>query len=317
MNYSTKHRGIILLYIFALLAFPHIMNAQVTIGSDIEPHVDAILDLKQKQDGTSDKGLLLPRVTLVDESEPFPLISHVEGMLVYNQTDNIFIKPGVFYNNGTQWKRIDILPGGTANQVLTLNSSLEPVWGELDIVDEASIGYVMKQFTVSNNSTGGLFDKNRGYDITKLNHPLDTSWVKLDLSPSFSVTPTSSKNRLIVTMQTMVQSGASANNRGWVDFAGAIFINNQLKVVKVGQFSHTGLYAFEIMTMYLIMEDMPVGELQEIELGVSRLDSHNQQNSTETIGIGIPVPGVSNLNNFMAKPFISIQYYEDPSSSTN
>ena len=324
MNYITKFRGVTLLYILLSILSVSKGYSQVTIGSDIEPDVDAILDLKQKQDGTSDKGLLLPRVNLISPMNAFPLSQHIEGMLVYNKTsdESNDILPGVFYNDGTQWKRIDILPGGTGSQVLSVGDNLEPKWSNLDIPNETSVGYVLKKFTVSNISNGASnarFTTNAGYGITTKDHALVSPWVKLNLREAFSVTPQHSKNRLIVTMQAMVQTDADGTNNhaGWVDFAGGVFINNQLKVAKLSQFSHTGRYAFDIFTMYLIVEDLKVGTLQNLELAVARINSGSRVAFYETVGIGTPsFNNIGNLNPFMAKPFISIQYYEDPSSST-
>ena len=41
------------------------LSAQVTIGTDKPPAKGALLDLKSKDDGTSTKGLLLPRMKLI------------------------------------------------------------------------------------------------------------------------------------------------------------------------------------------------------------------------------------------------------------
>lgn len=58
-----------LMLIFALMGILT-FEAQVTIGTSDTPHRDALFDLKQKADGTSDKGLLLPRVALENENNP-------------------------------------------------------------------------------------------------------------------------------------------------------------------------------------------------------------------------------------------------------
>lgn len=312
MNYIARCSISIFLGIFIYTANTF---AQVTIGSNIEPDADAILDLKQNQDGTSEKGLLLPRVNLISSTNPSPLTEHVEGMIVYNKASVADVLPGVFYNDGTHWKRIDILPGAKGNQVLTVGPDLAPKWGELDIPNVESVGYVMRKFAVSNTQTGHEFEGNSGYEVTVQNYEYDNKWSKLVMSEQFSVTPTYIKNRLVVTMQTIIQSNSNgtASQYGWVDYAGGVFINNFLKVVKINQFSHTGRDAFQTMTMSLIVEDLPVGEVQNVDIAVTRLASR----LIEDIAIGIPVTGASNLNRFMTKPFIAIQYYEDPSSGTN
>lgn len=317
MNYTdiVKHCKIIFGIILMSIIPTHII-AQVTIGSDREPNNNAILEFKQNEDGTSEKGLLLPRVNLISTANPYPLTTHVKGMLVYNKTDDNNIKPGVFHNDGTQWKRIDIIPGGEANQVLTLDDNLQPVWGELDIPDVTEIGYVMRKFAVSNRETGHEFTNNAGYAATAQNYIFDSKWFKFNMGSNFTVTPQHRNNRLIVTMQAMVQSNSSGTQQGWVDYAGGIFINDSLKNVKLGQFSHTGNRAFEIMTMYLIVDNLRIGQSQQVDIAVARIASR----LVERIGIGIPstpAPNPPNLSNFMAKPFIAIQYYEDPSSPTN
>jgi hypothetical protein len=314
MDLKTKY-SIVLLSLCSLLLSSGTISAQVTIGSSVEPDADAILDLKEKSDGTSQKGLLLPRVNLRTSTDAYPLTTHVEGMLVYNKKDSTTIKPGVFYNDGTQWKRIDILPGAQPSEVITVGSDLQPTWGDLDVPDVENIGYVMRDFTVSNKETGKEFTDNSGYAVTVKDYPWDNNWFKFEMTTPYSVTPTHRNNRLIVTMQTIIQSdgdGTSAD-RGWVDYAGAVFINDRLNVVKLGQFSHTGRDPFDTMTIYLIVENLPVGQVQHVDIAVARLASK----ILERIGIGIPItPNPVNLNNFMAKPFIAIQYYEDPSSPT-
>lgn len=286
--------------------------AQVTIGTDTPPDPDALLDMKVTSAGVSNKGLLLPRVNLIAPTNPSPLTAHVEGMLVYNKISNANIQPGVFYNTGDHWERIDILPGAGPGQAIMSDNARQPRWGALDFPDQSSVGYVMRKFTVSDELEGAVFYGNLGYDVTEQNFTYDEDyWAGLNTNTPFSVTPGHTKNRLIVTMQTMIQSNSQQNNPGWVDYAGGVFINNALKVVKLGQFSHTGNYAFDIMTMYLIVEDLPLSVAQDVKIAVTRLNSGH----AETVGIGTPVI-TTNLSNFMAKPFISIQYYEDPSSPT-
>lgn len=304
--------SILILIIFSVNG----LRGQVTIGSAVAPNDDALLDLQQLSDGLSGKGLLLPRVRLVETTRTSPLSTHVEGMLVYNIADTLDVTSGLYYNNGSAWMRIDPLSGGQADQAIVSDNNLDAAWGELDFPDESSIGYVMNQFAVSNIPLGDIFTEDKGYGITAQDRQYDSDeWTKLNITPVFSVTPKHIKNRLIVTMQTMIHTNRNVYYPGWIDYAAGVFINDELKVVKLGQFSHTGTYAFEIVTMYLIVEDLSVNTLQNVEIAVSRLNSKSENEGiSESIGIGVPVE--TNLNSFMAKPFISIQYYEDPSSPT-
>jgi len=111
---------IFLLMVIAVSAIQ--LQAQVTIGSNQPPHNDALLDLQEKADGTSEKGLLLPRVALTATNNPAPLTNHVAGMTVYNTTPSnasdpgylpaYHVSKGFYYNDGTQWVKLHL---GAAN----------------------------------------------------------------------------------------------------------------------------------------------------------------------------------------------------------
>lgn len=93
-----------LLLIF-ILPFCGLVHAQVTIGSEKPPHEDALLDLKQYDNGHSDKGLLIPRLSLTSTTAPNPLVTHTGGMIVYNYATAGDVTPGLYYNNGQKWIR--------------------------------------------------------------------------------------------------------------------------------------------------------------------------------------------------------------------
>jgi hypothetical protein len=106
--------------LIVLALFAGKARAQVTIGSGYEPHPDALLDLKETNDaptGTSTKGLLMPRVKLVNTTNPAPLSAHVAGMTVYNTDPSGVgnpgaVTPGFYYNDGQKWVRLSF---GTEN----------------------------------------------------------------------------------------------------------------------------------------------------------------------------------------------------------
>lgn len=98
-----KHHSLLLLLLLIFPLHNYKLKAQVTIGSGTAPHKDALLDLKEDSDGFSNKGLLLPRVTLSATTNPSPLSEHVEGMTVYNIAKTGDVSPGYYYNNGTKW----------------------------------------------------------------------------------------------------------------------------------------------------------------------------------------------------------------------
>lgn len=105
-----------------------ITYSQVGIPNN-DPNKNAVLDLNQT-DGTSTKGLLLPKVALNNTYDYNPMEAHVEGMKVYNTatagTGIYAVTPGEYYNDGTQWIRTAVnswqLGGNTNGAVKTLGT---------------------------------------------------------------------------------------------------------------------------------------------------------------------------------------------------
>lgn len=96
----------IMLFIVVMFGTSPMIQGQVTIGSGKEPDKGALLDLKEEEDGTSKKGLLLPRVALVSLDDPSPLTEHTAGMYVYNTTREGDLIPGNYFNDGEKWNRV-------------------------------------------------------------------------------------------------------------------------------------------------------------------------------------------------------------------
>jgi hypothetical protein len=105
------------LWLMALVAiFPYFLaslSAQVTIGKDTVPNSKAVLELRSGAEYNSSvtdaKGLLLPRVSVADNSDlaQFGTAPIPEGLLVYNTNTSspsgTFPK-GLFYWDGTTWE---------------------------------------------------------------------------------------------------------------------------------------------------------------------------------------------------------------------
>jgi hypothetical protein len=108
------------------------VNAQVTIGTELEPEKGVLLDLKERasnstDNSTADKGMLFPRVTLTDKDNLFPMFesdgsggyqigstlynkgvedkNHI-GLIVYNVNTTLF-SPGLHMWDGVEWRRMD------------------------------------------------------------------------------------------------------------------------------------------------------------------------------------------------------------------
>lgn len=95
-------RGLLLLS--ASLLFTQLSNAQVTIGGNIPPNENALLDLQEQ--GVTTKGLLLPRVALERTTSFAPMQAHNQGMAVYNTATIADVTPGYYYNNGSKWVKL-------------------------------------------------------------------------------------------------------------------------------------------------------------------------------------------------------------------
>ncbi len=88
----------------ATYMFSPSVNAQVTIGSGVDPDNSAVLDL---QSG-GNKGLLLPRVALTSHTDATTIPNPAVGLMVYNLgTEPGFNTPGCYFWNGTEWYKFE------------------------------------------------------------------------------------------------------------------------------------------------------------------------------------------------------------------
>jgi hypothetical protein len=105
-----------MLLLAAMALIPTGTKAQVTIGSLELPHAKALLDLKENASGTSTKGLILPRVSLLSVTDFLgSTTGHQEGTIVYNTNTSAAsvpaedrVSPGFYYNNGTKWEKLPL-----------------------------------------------------------------------------------------------------------------------------------------------------------------------------------------------------------------
>jgi hypothetical protein len=106
------------LLLLCLFLFPS-LYAQVTFGIIEAPADGALLQLKSMAgaaagDENAEKGLLLPRVLLVDYMSLEPILKNADddakkehiGLIVYNLSSNLHLAKGLAVWNGTQWNCI-------------------------------------------------------------------------------------------------------------------------------------------------------------------------------------------------------------------
>ena len=103
--------------------------AQVTIGSGIKPDANALLDLKAETDGTSNKGLLLPRMALKALNSPQPITDTnlTNGMVIYN-TNNLIGGNGVYYWQDNRWNIMSAGSWNVANTTQNATSNASDVY---------------------------------------------------------------------------------------------------------------------------------------------------------------------------------------------
>jgi len=76
-------------------------NVAVTDDNGYSANTSAMLDVK-----STDKGLLVPRVSLVATTSASPVTSPATSLIVYNIASVSDVTPGYYYWNGTKWIKI-------------------------------------------------------------------------------------------------------------------------------------------------------------------------------------------------------------------
>lgn len=139
MKYNLRRQFWISGFFFLTVMFVSITTkGQVTIGSKTAPLEGALLDLKEE--GTTQRGLGMPRVELTDLTKLYPMFltaaesdavaqSHT-GLVVYNVGDDPYcptINPGLYVWDGSIWQSL--------GNGLTDKTALDPATGVLTDFD--------------------------------------------------------------------------------------------------------------------------------------------------------------------------------------
>jgi len=130
---STKHlllKTVFKLLCISALSLPVLtLKAQVTIGSDKQPESGSLLELKEfdatADNVTSDRGMLYPRVKLLNKSELYPMYKSGDtyynnnkndlkrkhtGLTVFNVGEENNFTIGMHIWNGTEWRKVENNP---------------------------------------------------------------------------------------------------------------------------------------------------------------------------------------------------------------
>lgn len=134
------------------------LNIYAQVGMPTNnPNPNAVLDLN-RTDGTSEKGLLLPKVALKATDNFAPMAAHVAGMKVYNTaTDGsgeTAVTPGEYNNDGTKWVRV--ASKDETSNAWNLGGNTNGTIKELGTKDAQPISFITDNTAKMNLSTDGI-----------------------------------------------------------------------------------------------------------------------------------------------------------------
>ncbi|MDU1905370.1 MAG: hypothetical protein E6772_11350 [Dysgonomonas sp.] len=292
--------------LWGLATFP-LIQAQVTIGADKKPNPGAFLEFVENlADSTSNRGLLLPRVRLNAIADATPLTNKVEGMLVYNKTQNASVNSDVYINDGTNWNSLLLPTPSAAGQYLVLNSSLEPEWRTINLPQP-----VPGVYSLMNSDSRNL------YSMLTINSD-NSPWLKY--GDTITVKPRHATNRMVITVQVLFNKEYDpANPTGWVNYDAGLFINDFTTPVDVRNqtltyqsFNNSRVYS--PVTLHFVVTNLTAGE-QKVLIKFKQLNSENFDGILFVGYDSTTPPGVpGDINLFNTSASISSQYFEDKSS---
>src|SRR6266700_2301966 len=86
--------------IIILIPCPSVSQQNVGIGTS-SPNTSAILELK-----SSNKGLLVPRINLVSETDDVTIPSPAMFLLIFNTNASLPVGQGFYFWNGAKWSKL-------------------------------------------------------------------------------------------------------------------------------------------------------------------------------------------------------------------
>ena len=114
------------------------------------PDASSLLEVK-----STNKGFLPPRVSLIAKDSASPVTSPATGLVVYNTATVSDVVPGIYYWNGTAWKKLDV--DTRSSQFTTSGSNVYYTTGNVGIgtTTPATTLDVNGSATVSGSLNGG------------------------------------------------------------------------------------------------------------------------------------------------------------------
>lgn len=186
------------IYIFIFLFLVSALEAQVLFTTNKAlgtiPHPSAVLEISD-----SNKGLLLPRVPLLNSTDNSTVPTPVNGLLVFNNTDQKFN----FWESGVWNKNFEL---------------------------EDALEYVAQTSNLSANSTTKTVAPGFPANNTTFNFESGTTgWI--DLNVSIDVHPTKTTNSVFISGEGMAQLNNETQSNSFA-FAIGLFVDGKLKIVR-------------------------------------------------------------------------------------
>ena len=102
---------------FIVFCFGTTLLSQIKIGDNPSSiNRNSVLEMESRN-----KGLRLPRISLIETINSLPLTEFVEGMFIYNVATINDVSPGIYYCDGSKW--IKVTASGNANDSLKLEGN--------------------------------------------------------------------------------------------------------------------------------------------------------------------------------------------------
>ncbi|MCC5923521.1 MAG: hypothetical protein JJT77_07030 [Crocinitomicaceae bacterium] len=138
-------KKILIITLSLLQTIPFLLSQNLGVNEDgSAAHPAAILDVKSEN-----KGILIPRIGLVNVTSSAPIISPANGLLVYNTNPSVIggFGEGYYSWNGTEWLKI------TTGQSL---SDLNFINGTIRDVNDIKLGGTLSENTTINKNGNNL-----------------------------------------------------------------------------------------------------------------------------------------------------------------
>ena len=208
-----------------------ISSAQVKIGDNVTTlDANSLLELE-----STNKGVLFPRVALINTTSSDPLTAHVAGMVVYNTATTGDVTTGMYANDGAKWVKM----GATVSKTLytdndAITSARTVTLNNNDLTFTAGVGGTGKTVVASTFKTAGAV-----YGNVRILNAINTPSTGYDLTSS---TVFLSSDYILILSKSTAQSISMPNPAG--DNTGRLIylINNSTAAGGAGGCNFIGSY---------------------------------------------------------------------------